>query len=63
MKEAVRKVRAGHLTDGRHAPCIFPVPPAFPGGGIPDRPHLRLIEWGQATERNGMTIRREVLDG
>ena len=26
-------------------------------------PHLRLIEWGQATEGNRMTIRREVLDG
>ena len=36
-----RKVRAGHLTDGRHAPCIFPVPPASPGGGIPDHPPLK----------------------
>jgi len=24
LKEAVRKVRAGHLTAGRHAPYIFP---------------------------------------
>jgi hypothetical protein len=26
-KKAVGKVRAGHLTDGRHDPCIFSVPP------------------------------------
>jgi hypothetical protein len=63
IHEAVGKVRAGHLTDGRHAPCIFSVPPASLQGGIPDHPHLRLIEWGQATKRNGMTIRREALDG
>ena len=41
-KEMVRKVRAGYLTDGRHAPCIFPVPPASPEGGIPDRPPLKM---------------------
>ena len=38
----VGKVRAGHLTDGRHAPCIFPVPPASPQGGIPDHPPLKI---------------------
>ena len=42
FQKAVRKVRAGHLTDGRHAPCIFPVPPSFPQGGIPDHPPLKI---------------------
>jgi hypothetical protein len=37
-KKAVGKVRAGHLTDGRHDPCIFSVPPSSPEGGIPDHP-------------------------
>jgi hypothetical protein len=46
---AIRQVANAHL--------------ASPQGGIPDRQHLRLIEWGQATEGNGMTIRRAVLDG
>jgi hypothetical protein len=30
-----RKVRAGHLTDGRHAPCIFPSPLHLPKGEFP----------------------------
>jgi len=38
----VRKVRAGHLTDGRHAPCSFSVPPSSPQGGIPDLPPLKI---------------------
>ena len=28
-----RKVRAGHLTDGRHAPCILPMSPLHPPEG------------------------------
>ena len=29
-KKAVGKVRAGHLADGRHTPCIFPLSPLHP---------------------------------
>jgi len=38
---------------------------ASPGSRSPSRTahNLRLIEWGQATEENRMTIRRDVLDG
>jgi len=40
----VRKVRAGHLTDGRHAPCIFPVPPCIPprGNSRPPAPQNKV---------------------
>lgn len=30
IQEGVRKVCAGHLTDVRHAPCIFPASPCIP---------------------------------
>jgi hypothetical protein len=30
--------------------------------GIPDGSHSTLVEWGQATEGNRMTIRRDVTD-
>ena len=40
----VRKVRAGHLTDGRHAPCIFSFPPCIPprGNSRPPAPQNKV---------------------
>jgi hypothetical protein len=37
----VRKVRAGHLADGRHAPCIFPFSSLHPPKG--EFPAIRLL--------------------
>ena len=43
-EEMVRKVRAGHLTDGRHAPCIFSFPPCIPprGNSRPPAPQNKV---------------------